>query len=234
MLVTLSLLAVVHWLWGLEGAWAAVHDDVFVGTIDHNHNRLAGVAIYTVVRDEEPYIEEWIMYRLFTGVEMVYVLDNSDDGSHGRLLAGRANVTVVPWSPLLVAHLADVDPYDFGTQGTAIRFFMRQLKERHRWALHIDVDEFVVLRRHGSITDLAEEYLGAGKHAGLALPWLDFGCSGHVLQDDAPVVTRFTQRAPKLSRHHHIKTLFVCAEVKSMAGPHNVKYNRFAALPTGR
>ena len=153
------------------------------------------------------------MYHLFIGVERIYIMDNSDTPTYQRMFRGNAQVEVVPWWPSVVA-AQQRDPGD-SSQSTATRYFMENLKSRHRWAMHIDIDEFVALKRHCSVRDLASD----GGFGGLGLPWLIFGCNGNVEQEDKPVLVRFTQRAPLLDSEHHIKTLFVCAKTAHMTGP---------------
>jgi hypothetical protein len=58
---------------------------------------------------------------------------------------GNPRVLVIPYS-----EGKDVMPQGQGVQYEAIYHFLRNYKDRHTWALHIDVDEFVYLKLHKS------------------------------------------------------------------------------------
>jgi hypothetical protein len=61
------------------------------------------------------------------------------------MFLGNPRVLVIPYS-----EGKDVMPQGRGVQYEAIYHFLRNYKDRHTWALHIDVDEFVYLKRHKS------------------------------------------------------------------------------------
>jgi hypothetical protein len=103
------------------------------------------LVIFCIARLEVPYIEEWVLYHLHIGVDFIYIYDNEEVPTYGAMFLGNPRVLVIPYS-----EGKDVMPQGQGVQYEAIYHFLRNYKDRHTWALHIDVDEFVYLKRHKS------------------------------------------------------------------------------------
>ena len=98
-----------------------------------------------VVRGEAPYIEEWVLYHLFIGVDLIYLYDNEDEPVYHRMFRCNPRVHVVPF-PNTKA------PYGMQTLGQL--HFVEHYNALHTWAMLPNADEFIVLKRvsarHGS------------------------------------------------------------------------------------
>ena len=70
---------------------------------------------------------------------------------------------------------------------------------------HIDIDEFIVLKKHNNIIDFIKEYI-VGDCQGIGMNWRFFGSSNQTEQTNIPVTVRFTMCEEKGNKH--IKTLF--------------------------
>ena len=180
----------------------------------------ADVAFFTVLRAESAYVEEFVMYHLFIGVDVIYIYDNEDEPTYRHLFPCNPRVKVVhfPWTPASRALV-------FKT--LVLRHWMEHFNHKHRFAMHIDGDDFVVLKQHTSVRDLAMEYLADPETsgvAGLALEWVRVGSGDRVYYEDKPLVTRFTGRA--LSNDRCIKTLFACDFAQSFKDSHQVRTGR--------
>ena len=103
------------------------------------------LAVFCIARLEAPYIEEWVLYHLHIGVDIIYIYDNEEVPTYGALFEGNPRVVVIPF-----AEGRDVVLQGLAPQYAAIAHFMRHLSNRHTWALHIDVDECVLLKQHTS------------------------------------------------------------------------------------
>ena len=115
-----------------------------------------------------------------------------------RLFAGSDRVIVIPASASDIG--VPVQLYIF-------QHFMVTYNHLHRWAMHIDIDEFINLRHFRNVHELAMTYwngsakvpdptTGTLRSVGsLALPWLIFGSGKQLFYRPEPVVTRFTHRA---------------------------------------
>ena len=160
-----------------------------------------------IAKDEGPYLDEWIRYNLKLGFDAVYVYDNSDDGAALVDLAAahpEGSVVVVPFP----GHAMQLSAY---------WHFREAYGARHTWCAFIDVDEFVVLRRHDCVKDLLREHCGEGA---LALNWHMFGSGGETEYRAEPVRKRFTRRAARVDQH--VKTIVRLGDMLHHIGPHHV------------
>jgi hypothetical protein len=178
------------------------------------------LAIVAPVRDEAPYLLEWIAYHRALGIDTFLLADNGGDDTTSELLQ------------------------DLDRQQLIKRFDWRAQQrfqlEFYRQALHfardfvqglffIDADEF--LRPQGdSISDVARKWLSDPSIGAVALNWAIYGSAGQQQRDDRLVIERFTRRAPQeFSANKHAKTF---ARVDCCAGP--AENPHAVTLRTGR
>jgi hypothetical protein len=94
-------------------------------------------------------------------------------------------------------------------------------------AIHIDIDEFIVLKKHANIVDFINEYIKCPNNnlfcGGIAINWKFFGSSGHEIETNDPVTQRFTMTS--LLGDKHIKTLFNVKLFEKYNTCHDIKVN---------
>lgn len=166
-------------------------------------------AVCVIVRDEAPYLLEWLAWQRLIGFDRILAYDNgSSDEGPGMLAAlDRAGVlSHVPWpdqpgtAPQLTAY-ADA----LGRAGTG-------------WIAFLDIDEFLVLLRHASVG----EFLAAfpARVSAIAVNQVVFGSGGQGGPDGRLVTERFIHRGPdELYYHRWVKSIVRPAEV-AQAGVH--------------
>jgi hypothetical protein len=148
---------------------------------------------------ESDYIEEFIKYHIAIGFKHIYIYDNEDIPTYEQLLNKYANnITVI--------HLP-FNNYDKAVQYTALDDFVKRLMYNSdiTHVLHIDIDEFVVLKKHNNISEFIGEYI-INDCAGIGINWRHFGSSNHIEKTSEPVTLRFTMC--ENAGNMHIKTLF--------------------------
>ena len=166
-----------------------------------------GIAIMACVKNEAPYIEEWVRFHRAVGVRHFHIYDDgSTDGTVallGNLLSADA-LTIVPW----VGRMVDVAS-DQVLNGQAIAFAHAILNfgAAYRWMAFIDVDEFL-LPKQGST--LEQALTGAKGFPNISLPWHMFGTSGHQTRPQGPLLLNYSSRgADPLSREENVSN-FKC------------------------
>lgn len=145
------------------------------------------ITVVTAMRNEGPFVLEWIAHHRALGVTgFVVVTNDCDDGTDALLdrLAEAGEVrhlrqTAAPgriqWSALAQAEeTAEVRGAD--------------------WVLAIDCDEFVALRP--PLSTLADLIAAADGADAIALPWRLFGNGGRSGYAEEPVTERFTAAIP--------------------------------------
>ena len=127
--------------------------------------------ICSIALNEDLYIDEWIRYNIALGFSHIYIYDNG-----GTLKDKKSDrVTIIPF-PGEKKMLESRD------------IFTHQYKNKHMWCAFIDIDEFIVLKKHKNIMEFLNEY----NYDSIALNWLMFGTSNEKEYRDEPVTKRFT------------------------------------------
>jgi len=116
-------------------------------------------AICAIQKDGLYYIDEWVDYHLALGFQTIYIYDNSDDFELSQWARSRNRDRVV------VQHFPGTKQ-----QKPAIHHCVNQQKrtQKHEWLALLDIDEFIVLKKHDSIIKMLEEVV-PNNSAGLAL-----------------------------------------------------------------
>lgn len=127
--------------------------------------------LFTAVKNEAPFLLEWIAYHKVIGFDTVIVYSNpSDDGTDELLasLAEAGEITHVTHEPL-----PGVSP-----QGNAARLANEAgLIHDGDWVIWLDADEFLNIHvEQGRIIDLVNVI---GDKHGMLIPWRIFGDSGN-------------------------------------------------------
>jgi hypothetical protein len=151
-----------------------------------------GIAIVACVKNEEPYIAEWLTFHRAVGVAHFFLYD---DGSDDRTLdVARERLpaealTVIPWRGRMS------DGYSGNILNSQTIAFAHAIlnfgSEFERFAF-IDVDEFIVPKKGLSIADSLS---GSKGFPNISLPWHMFGSSGHIQRPAGPVSRNYTYRA---------------------------------------
>ncbi|UYV36222.1 glycosyltransferase family 2 protein [Rhodobacteraceae bacterium D3-12] len=148
---------------------------------------LPPVALAAAMRNEGPYILEWLAYHQAVGFGSVLICSNDcTDGSDALLdRLGEAGE---------ISHIHNTPAPGQSPQDAAMERVFAALQESEvEWLCHIDSDEFVqIAHGAGHIDDLMQHCGGADV---IALVWRMFGDNGHGVQT-LPVLPNFTACEP--------------------------------------
>lgn len=155
--------------------------------------------IVCIAKLETDYIKEFVNYHITLGFETIYIYDNEDIPVYEQFLQEYSdNIKVV--------HLPH-NNYEKGVQYVALDHFVNNFlyKENITHVAHIDVDEFIVLKKHQNICDFIKEYF-VNDCGAIGMNWRFFGSSNQNIKTNIPVTIRFTMCEKNGNRH--IKSLF--------------------------
>jgi len=167
-------------------------------------------AIVCIAKHEKNYIIDFVKYHLALGFDSIYVYDNEDTPVYTDLLSSFKEVTVV--------HLPG-NNYHKAIQYIALDHFISNYQFLFTHVIHIDIDEYIVLKKHTTIHDFIREYIH-GDTAGIGINWRFFGSSGNIDYLDLPVPLRFIQCAEQ--GDPHVKTLFDTSLFSGWNTPHSI------------
>jgi Glycosyl transferase family 2 len=154
-----------------------------------------GNVIVGCMKNEAPYILEWIAYHRAIGVDnfLIYTNDCTDgtDDLLGRLQALG-----------LVQHRNNDAWKGNSPQQHALNKSLKEdLIENADWVIHIDVDEFINVRvGNGTLADFLAQVPDATT---VAMTWRLFGHNGVARYEDNLVIEQFTSAAPKYCPKPH-------------------------------
>ena len=178
------------------------------------------IAIVACVKNESPYVGEWIEYHHRIGIDKFYIYDN-DSEDRAELLR-----VLDPWIESKI-----VDYVEFPGSIAQIPSYVDAL-EKHRFDCRymgfIDIDEFIVPKQNRDLIDILDATFKLSpppqtKIAALGINWRTFGSNGQDRKLPGGVIERFTKRAPDdLENNHHVKVIVNPRRVNRTTNPHNV------------
>ncbi|MBB5751931.1 glycosyltransferase family 2 protein [Prosthecomicrobium pneumaticum] len=169
------------------------------------------IAIGAIVKNEAPYLREWVAYHKAVGVDAFIIGDNESTDGTRALLRGLAGAGV----------------RSFGVRGRARQLFTYDTIVRDHsagidWIAFIDADEFIVPTDGALSIRPAIAALAADPTVGaIGLNWATFGSSGHEQAGPEGVLRRFTRRAERdFLINTHLKSIVRVAAFRAAANPH--------------
>ncbi len=172
----------------------------------------AYLAICAIVRNEAPYIREWLSYHYAAGVERFVIFHNASTDATLETIRAWPNahlVTLIDWP--------ERDRPQIGAYETMLRAH-RGVAE---WCAFIDVDEFLCPKGPRSVPDILRDLPAAC--GALYVHWMFFGSSGLETRPDGPVTEAFIRRAHAGFGPNRIgKTILRLATATRVINPHMI------------
>lgn len=178
-------------------------------------------AIVTTMKNEGPFILEWIAYHRAIGVDdfLIYTNDCTDGTDTMLDLLQRKGLVqhrVNPWQPG-----GALKPQHAALQAAESEPVMQNCG----WGICMDVDEFINIKiGDGTLSAL---YRAMGNANMISLTWRLIGDSGVAPYEDRFLLEQFTHCAPEIIRKPHqawgFKTLFRNIDIYKKLGVHRPK-----------
>lgn len=164
-------------------------------------------AAICTVKDEAPYILEWIAWHRLVGFDRIVIAQNSSTDGTVELLQSLDSAGVIDF--IENSELVNGAPplsYQRRAYEKALNGYV---KGQFDWAIALDIDEFLVLRGSGTLAQLIA--CAGDDYDQIRLNWRHFTASGHSRFEDALTIDRF-QQAQQLeglaTKAGCVKTLF--------------------------
>jgi hypothetical protein len=142
-------------------------------------------AICAIMKDELPFLIEWIAFHKVVGFDEFVLYDNMSSDGGTAVLAALQEAGELTW-------FSWQDAIGPNRQLMAYNHYLQHFRSHHDWTLFIDLDEFFVPVHNHSVMPLTH---APADTAAIAINWLVFGSSGLANSDGRPVIERFTRRA---------------------------------------
>ena len=166
------------------------------------------LAICAIFKDEALFLAQWIEFHRLQGVERFYLYNNNSSDNWREVL-----------QPYLEAEIVAVQEWPLHpAQANAYNHCMRWRKDEARWIAVIDIDEYLY-----ALDQPLPELLKTVESApALAVNWIMFSTSGHVLRPTGLLMENYTRccvEGVELS-----KVIVRPREVVSFITPHDATY----------
>lgn len=160
------------------------------------HQDRGKIVIVACIKDEAPYILEWIAHHAAIGVDNMLIYSNNCSDGSDEMLDYLQSID-------LIEHRSNDNWTGNSPQQHALTLAMDEPVVRDaQWVIHIDIDEFINIRvGNGTFDDLLAACPDA---TNFAMTWRMFGHAGITEFQDRFVTEQFTRCAPKFMPKPHI------------------------------
>jgi glycosyltransferase involved in cell wall biosynthesis len=160
-------------------------------------------SVVAIVKDEAPYMAEWLEYHLLVGVEKFYIYDNGSSDNLLEILEPYINDKIVEYIyyPGKLRHLP------------AYNEAVRRWEDTSFWLAFIDLDEFIVPMTTKTIPEFLRDF---ESFPGIEINWVLYGSGGHREKNEGLVMERFKDHDVWDSRYNRT--------IKSIHNPRCVFY----------
>jgi hypothetical protein len=161
------------------------------------------------IKNEAPYLKEWIEYHRMLGVEKFYFYDNESTDNTLEIL-----------NPYISSGIAvfcgsfKIENTFIKTQKQIYTKAVKSLKNKTKWALILDIDEFVVPNKCDTLIEFLRDYERFNQ---ITITWKNFGTGGHKIRPKGLVIENYFYRK---SAARFGKSIVKPKSVIGLVGPH--------------
>lgn len=149
------------------------------------------VCVVAILRDEVPFIDEWLVYHRLIGVDYFYLYDDGQEPLDKVVQPHRDYTALVPWFGWHEALPGR------NRQTKAYTHSLSEIRSRFEWVCFLDLDEYIVLRRHADLRSfLSDVVIGDS----VSLFWRNFGHNGYYEDPEGLVTECLTRRKRQSGR----------------------------------
>lgn len=166
------------------------------------------LAVVVIAKDEGPYFKEWLDWHISKGVEKFYVYDNESSDETKEVLR-----------PYIEKGIVDYTYFPgYRMQMAAYDDCLKKHRYDTRWLAVIDMDEFIVPLKDGSIPEYLRKL---EKYPVVEINWLCYGSGGEKEKRPGGVMERFKKHAVSENELNcHVKSIIDPRRVYGMIGCH--------------
>ena len=157
--------------------------DAADGNVNHTSTLVPRLALGSTMRNEAPYLKEWIEFHLARGVDKFYIADNDSTDDSLNVL-----------DMYVTNGIVELVPFQNNDQVKTYNEILKFAKgDRADWLCIMDIDAFIFPReKRDSLVKLLSGYHNNVGAVGVSI--LNFDHNGHEKMEELPLIERFTHR----------------------------------------
>ena len=141
------------------------------------------LSVCAIMKDEAPYLIEWLEFHKLVGVERFYLYNNNSSDNTLDI--------VQPYIQSREVVLHDW-PFSPKQQASAYEHCLKEYKQESEWIAFLDLDEFLFPTEKEKLTEVLEEF---DSLPAVGVNTLTFGSSGHETRPEGLQIENFTKRS---------------------------------------
>lgn len=171
------------------------------------------LAIVAIMKNEAPYVKEWIDYHILVGVKKFYIYDNESEDNLKEVLQSYIDNGIVEYTFFPGKE----------RQMPAYNDCLQKHREDIEWLAVIDADEFIVPVQTDTLQQTLKDYKD---YAGIGVNWVLYDCNGHIKRPRGGVLENYVRcrRNFRTQEHTHIKSIVQPSKVVEFTNPHYAIY----------
>lgn len=187
-----------------------------LGDISMNQAReKATLSVCAIMKNEGPYLVEWLEFHKLVGVERFYLYNNNSTDNTVNILdvyTDRGEVILHDW------------PLEINQQLKAYTHCLKNYKTESEWIAFIDLDEFLFPTEKDNLQEILEEFVG---YSGIGVNWLMFGTSNHEKKTKGLQIENYTKRAKNnYAPNKAIKSIVNSSKTIRPLNPHHFLHSK--------
>lgn len=170
------------------------------------------LAVVAILKNEAPYVKEWLDYHLLAGADHFFLYDNESPDNLKEVLQPYIDAGIVTY----IFYPGQARQYEAYNDALRYKFLCRYMT----W---IDGDEFIFPKSQQTIAEVCDEVFKEDFQAALGVNWRLFGSNHHKKADlSRGVLDRFTARDTEVNKH--VKIIANPRKIKFFSNPHYAVY----------
>jgi len=161
------------------------------------------------VKNEAPYIPQWIEFHLLQGFDHFLIYDNGSSDGLTECLKPYTDAGIVSLKPV---------PVEYQNNGAGVWLIVDAInwgQDNSAWMIVTGVDEYCFCPQGQMIPDFLREF---EIHGALAVSWKMFNSSGHESASPKLVIERFTDAYRETTPH--VKSFIQPRMIQQVCNPH--------------
>lgn len=170
------------------------------------------LSITAIIRNEAPYIKEWIEFHKLVGVQKFYIYDNESTDNIKEVLAPYIENGDVVYKYFTGEKM----------QFAAYNDSIIENRYKTKYMAIIDLDEFIVPVKYDTILDFIEDLQSQNKQkiAAIGISWLIHGFNGHYEKVDGLLTEQYPKCEFEASASSSVKSIVNPRSVLKVYNPH--------------
>lgn len=152
--------------------------------------------LFTIVKNEHRFLDEWLIYHLNFGIDHIFVFEDIGSDSHSSICSKYNNVEC---NSVLSLYSSDTDRNSIirdkenHVPRLQVRYMYKILSTLYDydWVIYLDVDEFLTFQyNNSSLCNIFQQYC---EYDNLVLQWMNFNANSHILRPIGSVIESYTK-----------------------------------------